>query len=331
MEMKQLTFTDLEYSNRKRITKREEFLDIMNEIIPWEEWISIIKPYYYNNTTGRPPRGMEPMLRMYLLQAWFNLSDEGIEDTIYDSYAFRKFMNLDFTNEQVPDATTLCKFRKILVDNNIARLFFEAINRGLEQHGRLLRGGTIVDATLIEAPSSTKNQDKARDPEMRQTKKGNQWHFGMKTHIGVDACSGFVHSVTATAANVHDITEAHNLIRPDDEVVYGDSGYFGLESRDEIVSDPDRFDIDYRINRRPSSWNKLPEGFALDFERNLEYRKSSIRAKVEYPFLVVKRRFGYKKTVYRGIRKNLHRLLVLFTSSNLLLCAKTGGWREVYA
>lgn len=328
--MAQINFTDIEYGNRKRKTKREEFLDIMEEIIPWEEWIAFIEPHYFKNKVGRPPRGIETMLRMYLLQSWFHLSDEGIEDTIYDSYAFRKFMKIDFTGaEQVPDATTLCKFRKLLVDNDVARLFFEAINRCLESCGRLLRGGTIVDATLIEAPASTKNKDKARDPEMHQTKKGNQWHFGMKTHIGVDACSGFVHSVTATAANVHDVTEAHNLIRNDDEVVYGDSGYLGIELRDEIFFDSDKFDIDFRINKRPNSYRKLPEGFARDFEKQLERRKSSVRAKVEYPFLLLKKQFGYKKTVYRGIQKNLHRLFVLFTSANLLICARTGGWREV--
>ena len=327
--MPQINFTDIEYSNRKRITKREEFLDIMNDIIPWEEWVGFIEPHYFKNKVGRPARGIEPMLRMFLLQSWFHLSDEGIEDSIYDSYAFRKFMNLDFTNQQVPDATTLCKFRKLLVDNDISRLFFEAINRCLEQHGRLLRGGTIVDATIIEAPSSTKNQEKARDPEMHQTKKGNQWHFGMKTHIGVDACSGLVHSVTATAANVHDITEAHKNIRNDDEVVYGDSAFLGIELRDEIFYDSDKFDIDFRINKRPNSYKKLPEGFARDFEKQFERRKSSVRAKVEYAFLLVKGLFGYKKTVYRGIRKNLHRLLVLFTSANLLMCARTGGLREV--
>lgn len=204
-------------------------------------------------------------------------------------------MNLDFTNQQVPDATTLCKFRKHLVDNHISRLFFEAINRSLEQHGRLLRGGTIVDATIIESPSSTKNEEKARDPEMHQTKKGNQWHFGMKTHIGLDTCSGLVHSVTATAANVHDITEVHKNIRNDDEVVYVDSAFIGIELRDEIIYDSDKFNIDFCINNRPNSYKKLHEGFARDFEKQLERCKSSVHTKVEYTFLMVKGIFGYKK------------------------------------
>jgi IS5 family transposase len=299
----------------------------MNEIIPWDEWIAYIKPYYYENIVGRPARGIETMLRMYLLQVWYTLSDEGVEDTIYDSYAFRTFMNLDFTKEQAPDATTLCKFRKILVDNGINKLFFDAVNRLFEKHGQMMRGGSVVDATIIEAPSSTKNQDKARDPEMRQTKKGNQYYFGMKAHIGADTGTGYVHSVTATAANVHDITEAHKLIRDDDEVFYGDSAYLGVMFRDEIWYDPHKLGIDYRINERPNSYRKLPVGYARDFEKSLERRKSSVRAKVEYAFLVVKQQFGYRKTKYRGIAKNLQRLFMLFCSANLLMCARSGGLR----
>jgi len=325
--LRQQTFTDIEYARRKRQTKRDEFLKIMDEIIPWEEWIAYIKPFYFDNKVGRPARGIEVMLRMFLLQSWFNLSDEAIEDSIYDSYAFRLFMGLDFMSEQVPDATTLCKFRKLLVDNGIAEKFFIAITHCLEEHGHMMRGCTVVDATIIEAPSSTKNKDKSRDPEMHQTKKGNQWHFGMKTHVGVDAGTGYIHSVTVTSANEHDITEAHNLIREDDEVVYGDSGYTGIEKREEIASDPQKSAIEYRINRRPSKINKIPEGLAREFEQYQERRKSSVRAKVEYTFLLLKRQFGYTKTVYRGMKKNLHRVQILLCSANLLMCARSGGWR----
>ena len=327
MGLRQQTFTDIEYARRKRQTKRDEFLKIMDEIIPWEEWIAYIKPFYFDNKVGRPARGIEVMLRMFLLQSWFNLSDEAIEDSIYDSYAFRLFMGLDFMSEQVPDATTLCKFRKLLVDNGIAEKFFIAITHCLEEHGHMMRGCTVVDATIIEAPSSTKNKDKSRDPEMHQTKKGNQWHFGMKTHVGVDAGTGYIHSVTVTSANEHDITEAHNLIREDDEVVYGDSGYTGIEKREEIASDPQKSAIEYRINRRPSKINKIPEGLAREFEQYQERRKSSVRAKVEYTFLLLKRQFGYTKTVYRGMKKNLHRVQILLCSANLLMCARSGGWR----
>ena len=252
----QQTFTDIEYKNRKRKTKRDEFLKIMEDIIPWDEWIELIKPYYFDNKVGRPARGIEPMLRMFLLQAWFNLSDEGIEDAVYDSYAMRHFMRIDFMQEQSPDATTLCKFRKLLYENNIAQLLFDAINRVLEKHGHIMRGGTIIDATIIEAPSSTKNKNKTRDPEMHQTKKGNEWHFGMKTHIGVDAGTGYVHTVTATAANVHDINEAHKLLREDDEFMSGDNGYQGIQKREEITSDEHKSKMQYRISQRPRRYKR---------------------------------------------------------------------------
>ena len=317
------SFADLEYAGRKKKTKRDDFLELMDEIIPWDEWISIVKPYYFDNKVGRPARGIETMLRMYLLQSWFNLSDEGTEEAIYDSYAFRKFMGIDFVSEQAPDATTLCKFRKLLHENGIAETFFDAVTDFLTEHGRMMQGGTIVDATIIAAAPSTKNREGARDPEMHQTKKGNEWHFGMKAHAGVDCGTGYVHTVTATAANVHDCAEAHNLIRDDDTVVYGDSGYLGIEKRDEIAKDEHLKDIDYRINRRPSSITKAyGEGFGRNFEKHLEYQKSSIRSKVEHPFKIIKNTFGYTKCVYRGLAKNLARLQVLFASANLLMYAR---------
>ncbi len=269
------------------------------------------------------------MLRMFLLQSWFNLSDEGIEDAIYDSYAFRRFMGLDFMAEQCPDATTLCKFRKLLVENNIAKAFFDEIANFLNEHGHMMRGGSIVDATIINAAFSTKNREKSRDPEMRQTKKGNQWHFGMKIHVGVDAGTGYIHTVTATAANVHDVSEAHKLIREDDEVIYGYASYLGIENRPEIADDPQKAAVEFRVNQRRSKITKLPQGFAQDFEKRLEHRISSVRAKVEYAFLLLKRRFGYNKAVYRGIKKNLHRVRILMCSANLLMCAESGGWRTI--
>ncbi len=188
--MKQESFSDMEYRSRKKKTKREEFLEIMDEIIPWEEWVSLVVPHYPTGKRGRPPIEIETMLRMYLLQCWFSLSDEGVEDAIYDSYAMRKFMGINFFEQDVPDATTLLHFRHLLEEKGIGKLFFDAINRCLEGAGRMMRGGSIVDATLISAPSSTKNAEKKRDPEMHSVKKGNQWHFGMKCHTGVDAGSG---------------------------------------------------------------------------------------------------------------------------------------------
>lgn len=320
--MSQMTFSDYEYSCRKKKTKREEFLDVIEDIIPWDEWVEFVRPYYPSGKRGRPTKGIEKMLRMYLLQVWFNLSDEGIEDAIYDSYAFRKFMGINFNEEQVPDATTLLKFRHLLEKNHIGEQLFRAINYVLEQGGAMMKGGTIVDATIINAPSSTKNKEKARDPEMHQTKKGNEWRFGMKCHIGVDAGTGYVHAVTATSANVHDITETHNLLREDDEVVYGDSGYIGIEKREEIKNDENLSKIDFRITRRPKSLPKVSDN-SIDWERYIDYRKSSVRSKVEHAFHIIKNRFGFNKVRYRGIAKNLNKLNVLFASANLLMYAES--------
>ena len=316
--MSQMTFSDLEYSMRKRTTKREEFLDIMNEIIPWDEWVEFVRPYYPSGKRGRPTMGIEKMLRMYLLQVWFNLSDEGVEDAIYDSYAFRKFMGVDFVEEQVPDATTLLKFRHLLEENHLGEEFFKAINRVMDATGHIMHGGSIVDATIISAPSSTKNAEKKRDPEMHQTKKGNEWKFGMKCHVGVDAGSGLVHTITVTSANVHDINEAHKLLREDDEFAYGDSGYIGIEKRDEIKNDEHLNKIDFRINRRPKSLPKVSDN-AFDWEREIEHRKSSVRCKVEHAFKIIKDTFSFRKVRYKGLAKNLHKLNVLFACANLLM------------
>ena len=316
--MSQTTFSDIEYENRKHITKRAEFLNKMEEIIPWSEWVELVRPKYPAGKRGRPTKGIEKMLRMYLLQSWFNLSDEGIEDAIYDSYAFRKFMKIDFLNEQVPDATTLLKFRHILERNHLGEEFFNAINRIMESKGHIMHGGTIIDATIINAPSSTKNSEKKRDPEMHQTQKGNEWKFGMKCHIGVDAGSGLVHTITATSANVHDITEAHKLIRKDDEVVYGDSGFQGIEKREEIKNDEHLASIEYRINRRPKSLPKVSDN-AVNWERYIDYRKSAVRCRVEHAFKIIKDTFNFRKVRYKGIAKNLNKLNVLFACANLLM------------
>ena len=330
--MGQLSFTEAEYSNRRRRTKREDFLDLMNEIIPWKEWTEIIRPYYYQNTRGRRAKEIETMLRMYLMQNWFHLSDEGVEDAIYDSYAMRKFMQLDFSKESVPDATTLTKFRHILEENHLGERIFADVRDRLDRGGMIMHGGTIVDATIVSAPSSTKNKDGERDPEMHQTKKGNQWHYGMKVHIGADAGSGYVHTITGTAANVHDIEEAPKLFREDDNVGYGDSGYLGIEKREEVKTDPNLSKIVFRINKRPSSIKVNEKNYnGFNWDRYIENRKSSVRSKVEHPFLIVKRQFGYAKVVYRGIAKNMNRFHVLFASANLLMCIRAGRIKEFTA
>ena len=317
MPSDQISFTDVEYSKRRRVSRREQFLDTMDATIPWSRWVGLIEPFYYSSRRGRKPKALETMLRMYLLQAWFSLSDEGVEDAIYDSYAMRRFLGLDFTVEQVPDATTLLHFRHLLEKHQLGRKLLESQGEIFEEQGWIMRGGTIVDATIIAAPSSTKNADGARDPEMRRALKGNQWYFGMKAHIGVDAGAGYVHSVTATAASVHDLDQITHLVRADDDVVYADAGYQGAERRPDVADDPHLSKVEYRVAARKS---KLAAMAGPD--RAAESRKASVRAKVEHPFLIVKRDFGFTKTRYRGMTKNLNHLNVLFASANWVMRAR---------
>lgn len=326
--MNQMTLTDMEYSNRKKKTKREEFLDAMDEIIPWSYWVEIIRPYYFNNKRGRKPIGIETMLRMYLMQVWFNLSDEGIEDSIYDSYAMRTFMHIDFNEQQVPDATTLLKFRHMLEKNKIGENIFTDVKNRLDEAGLIMHGGTVVDASLIAAPKSTKNKTGKRDPEMHQTKKGNEWYFGMKVHAGADAGSGYVHSLTGTSANMHDVSETSKLIRKDDHVVYGDSGYLGAPMRDEIKDDEVLSKIEFRINKRPSSLKTAEDFQGINWDKKMEHDKSAIRCKVEHAFLIVKKQMGYAKVVYRGIEKNMNRFHMLFASANLIMCSRAGRTQD---
>ena len=317
MPSDQISFTDVEYSKRRRVSRREQFLDTMDATIPWSRWVGLIEPFTYSSRRGRKPKALETMLRMYLLQAWFSLSDEGVEDAIYDSYAMRRFLGLDFTVEQVPDATTLLHFRHLLEKHQLGRKLLESQGEIFEEQGWIMRGGTIVDATIIAAPSSTKNADGARDPEMRQAKKGNQWYFGMKAHIGVDAGTGYVHSVTATAASVHDLDQITHLVRADDEVVYADAGYQGASKRPDVADDPHLSKVEYRVAARKSKLAAMAQP-----DRAAESRKASVRAKVEHPFLIIKRDFGFTKTRYRGMAKNLNHLNVLFASANWVMRAR---------
>lgn len=320
----QLTFTDVEYSNRKRTTRREVFLDTMNSIIPWDEFVELIRPYYYKNRTGRPSNDIETMLRMYLLACWFTLSDEGVEDAIYDSYAMRKFMGVDFEEHKVPDATTLCKFRKILTDNKIDNLISDTCNEFLEKRGYIMRGGTIVDATFISAPSSTKNAKHERDPEMKSAKKGNNYYFGAKMHAGVDAGTGFIHTVKTTAANVHDSQPALDLLREDDEVMYGDSAYSGVSKQERAQQDEHFSKIDYRTNnKKPYRKNKWEKGEGTRWHCEMEAQKSRVRYKVEYAFYVIKNIFGFRKTRYKGLDKLDTHLRMLAVSANFYMAAKS--------
>ena len=331
----QQTFSDIEYSSRKRVSRREIFLQKMDALIPWAELEAVIQPYYFKGKRGRPPRGIEMMLRMYLLQNWYNLSDGMAEEEIYDSHAMKTFVKIDFQEEDVPDATTLLNFRHLLEANELQKKIFETINELLEREGMIWRGGSIVDAVIVEAPSSTKNTAKSRDPEMKQAKKGNEWHFGMKAHIGADAGTGMVHTLTFTVANTHDIEEAHKLVREDDEFVNGDAGYVGIEKRQEIQKDEHLNQVQWRINRRKGKERareqKLYKEVMNHFEyasqprwdELLEYLKSKVRSKIEHNFYIIKHLFGYRKTRYRGIKKNGARLYMLFALANLLRCS----WR----
>ncbi len=320
MRSEQPSFTDLEYGNRRRVSRREQFLEAMDATIPWGSWVGLIEPHYYVDAPGKRGRKAKPietMLRMYLLQVWFNLSDEGVEDAIYDSYAMRRFMGLDFAHEQVPDATTLLHFRHLLESHRLGEKLLAEQNRVFDEQGWIMRGGSIVDATIIAAPSSTKNATGERDPEMHQTKKGNQWYFGMKAHIGADAGTGYVHSVTVTAANTSDVEQAVNLVRADDHVVYADAGYQGASKRPEIAGDEHLSKVEFLVAARKGKLAAMPGP-----DRAEESRKASMRAKVEHPFLIVKRDFGFTKTRYRGLAKNRHHLHMLFASANWLMRAR---------
>ena len=320
MTYEQPSFTDVEYGNRRRVSRREKFLEAMEATVPWESWVALIEPHYYRDRPGKRGRKAKPvetMLRMYLLQVWFSLSDEGVEDAVYDSYAMRRFLGLDFAVEQVPDATTLLAFRHLLEEHKLGERLLAEQNRVFDEQGWIMRGGSIVDATIIAAPSSTKNATGKRDPEMHQTRKGQQWYFGMKAHIGVDAGSGYVHSVTVTAANTSDVQEAVNLVRADDEVVYADAGYVGVGKRPEIAGDEALSTVHWQVAARKGVLKAMP-----DPDRADESRKASVRAKVEHPFLIVKRDFGFTKTRYRGLAKNRHHLHMLFASANWLMRAR---------
>jgi len=316
--MSQRSFASAEYAMKKKRTRRERFLAEMERIVPWSRLIAVIEPLYpKSGRVGRPPIGVPKMLRMYCLQQWYGLADEALEDALYDSQALRDFVGIDLSRESVPDATTLLKFRRLLQDNDLTRTLFDEINAHLTEQGLLMRAGTIVDATIIAAPSSTKNEGKTRDPDMHQTKKGNQWFFGMKAHIGVDAESGIVHSVVATAANVGDITQAGALLHGEEEVAFGDAGYRGVNKREEAQGP--RWHVAMQPGKRRKldltrKWARLLE--------QAEQLKASVRAKVEHPFHVVKNLFCHKKVRYKGLAKNAAQLFSLFALANLIIAKR---------
>ena len=320
--MKQITFAQAEHQNKKKVTRRERFLAEMNVLVPWQRLLDALSPSYYPDAAGkrgRPPTPLARMLRIYFLQQWYGLADEALEDAIYDSQAMRDFVGIDLSIESVPDATTLLRFRHLLERHSLTQRIFEEINATLAERGLFMREGTIVDATIIAAAPSTKNKAKQRDPAMKQTRKGNQWYFGMKAHIGVDAATGLTHSLVATSANQADITVAAQLLRDDKEPVYADAGYTGLGKR--LGEDDDTLPP-LRIAARRSAIKKMEDGPEKQIMQRIEHCKASIRAKVEHPFHVIKNLFGHRKVRYRGMEKNQAQLFSLFALANLVLAKR---------
>lgn len=311
--MKQQSFSSLEQAHKKKRTKRDVFLGEMEAVVPWARFEALIAPHYTKPRKGRPQMPLSVMLRIYFLQQWYGLSDPGAEDALYDMHSMRDFAGLDLAQDAIPDETTILNFRHLLERHNLTEALFEAVSGYLEEQSLLMRGGTIMDATLIAASPSTKNRPARRDPDMSQTKKGNQWYFGMKAHIGVDADSGLVHTVKTTTAKVHDAKMSEDLIRKDDRAVFGDKGY---------VSDKRK-----RAARANGIlWavkDKRKRGRVLSSSQKKRNRKhGAVRAKVEHVFRIIKCQFGYRKVRYRGLAKNAAQMSTLMALANIYLARR---------
>jgi IS5 family transposase len=321
---KQLGFGDYEQTTARKRTKRERFLGQMQAVVPWKALIDLIEPYYPKTGSkgGRPPYLLETMLRIHLMQQWYDLSDPAMEDALIEVPTMRRFAGIDLISDRIPDETTILSFRHLLEKHDLGKQIFETVKAHLKANGMAMKQGTIIDATLIAAPSSTKNKKGERDPEMHQTKKGNQWYFGMKVHIGVDKDNGLIHSIETTSANVHDLTPAAELLHGQETVVYADSGYQGIEKREEMNGKA----IGFRVAMRPGKRRALPDTPEGRLDDLIETAKAHIRAKGEHPFRVIKRQFGFQKTRLRGMLKNgckvnvLAALANLFMARHLLLC-----------
>lgn len=303
----QRTFASIAWNAKGKITRREQFLAEMDAVIPWARLLALIEPRYPKPGNGRQPLGLEKMLRIYFLQQWFNLSDPQAEDAIYDSESMRRFARVELGDDAVPDETTILRFRHLLEEHHLTSAIFDQIRGLLEARGLLLRSGTIVDATIIAAPSSTKNATATRDPEMKQTRKGKNWHFGMKLHIGTDQ-RGVVHTVRATNAAVADVTQLPELLHGEEREVFGDQAYWKEDDREFLES----WGIRYRINRRPTASRPLSERW-----RMINRARSRTRACGEHAFRVIKQLWGFTKVRYRGLVKNLARAQTMFALANL--------------
>ena len=311
--MTQLSFATLDHRHKKKQTKRERFLGEMGAVVPWATLLGLIEPHYPKAGNGRRPYPLEVMLRIYFLQQWYQLSDPGAEEALYDIQSMRAFAGLELGRDAIPDETTILNFRHLLEAHDLTKAIFEAVSAHLEDKGALLRGGTIMDATLIAASPSTKNKDGKRDPEMSQSKKGNQWYFGMKTHIGVDARSGLVHTAGVTTGKVHDAKVMDNLIREDDRAVFADKGYVNEKKKRAAR----RAGVYWAVKEKPKSRRLLSSS-----QKRRNRRHGAIRAKVEHVFRVLKCQFGYCKVRYRGIEKNGAQVFALLALANLFLARR---------
>jgi IS5 family transposase len=309
--------SDLGLNLSRKRTRKREFLDEMQRVVPWAELIALIEPHYPKGKTGRPPMGIATMLRIHFLQQWFGLSDPAMEEALHDVPLYREFADLEGPMRRLPDESTILRFRHLLEEHGLAAPMLATVNRVLQERGLTLKTGTVVDATLIAAPSSTKNSKGERDPEMRQTKKGNNYYFGMKAHIGADADSGLVHTVICTPANTNDVTQAEALLHGEEEIAFGDAGYQGAHKRPEATMK------NWHVAMRPGKRCKLDLTNPRDALVNeIERLKASVRAKVEHPFRVIKRQFGFTKVRYRGLAKNTAQLTTLFALSNLWMARR---------
>lgn len=325
--MDQMSFSDAEYATKKKTTRREVFLTEMEQVVPWHTLLKVVQPFYPVAGRGRRPYPLMAMLRVHLMQNWFGLSDPAMEEALYEIVSMRKFAGLRVT--AIPDETTILNFRRLIETNELAPMIFDKVNAHLTRKGLMLKRGSIVDATIISAPSSTKNADGKRDPEMHQTKKGNNWHFGMKAHIGVDTDSGLVHTVVTTPANEADIEVVDELLHGKEQTVHADAGYTGAEKR---VTKK----LTWSIAMKRGKLKAMPEGAEKSRLQEVEKAKAGIRARVEHPFRVIKRQFGYVKVRFRGLAKNTVQVLMLFALSNLWMVRKqllssTGKLRPKYA
>ena len=318
--MKQTSLSVSGFELQSKRTRRRKFLNEMDRVIPWSELVALIQPHAPAGKTGRPPFAVETMLRILLLQQFFGLSDPAAEEMLYDIPLYREFALIDAGCDRLPDESTILRFRHLLESHDLAASILRTINAQLLKRGLMLKAGTVVDATLLSAPSSTKNSSGERDPEMHQTKKGDQWYFGMKAHIGVDADSGLVHTVTTTAANEHDITQAANLLHGEESDVFADSGYRGADKREEVQAQHP--DVEWYVAMTPGKRRALRKRGVDAIKERIEKIKASVRAKVEHPFRVIKRQFGHVKVRYRGLAKNTSQLLVMFAMSNLWMVRK---------